>query len=65
MQIMAEFASGLDEDLQRIKANMAEHARSADSYFEGVKAHADHIKAKFQRSMETMSSDFKVSPHWH
>lgn len=59
---MAEFADGLDHDLRKIKEDMAEHARSAGSYFEGVKAHADHLKIKLQNSMEVIITDFKASP---
>jgi hypothetical protein len=58
---MAEFADGLDHDLRKIKEDMAEHAQSADSYFEGVKAHADHLKVKLQNSMEAITTDFKAS----
>lgn len=58
---MAEFANGLEDDLKNIKLNMAAHAQTAESYFEGVKAHAEHLKVKLQESVETLSGDFKVS----
>lgn len=57
---MAEFANGLEDDLRTLKLNMAEHARTADSYFEGVKSHADSLRAKLQDSVDMISSDFKV-----
>jgi len=59
---MAEFADGLDEELRNIKQTMSDHARAADSYFDGLKSHADQLKTKLQNSMEMMSKDFKVGP---
>ena len=58
---MAEFADGLDEDLRIIKENMAEHARSAASYFQGVKSYAENVTAIVQHSIEAISTDFSVS----
>jgi hypothetical protein len=57
---MAEFSNGLSNDLQAIKDSMAEHARSADSYFEGVKSHSEQLKAKIMHSVEAISADFMV-----
>jgi len=58
---LAEFTDGLEDDLKSIKYSMAEHARNADSYFEGVKIHAENLKIKLQESVEAFSGDFKVS----
>jgi len=60
-QIMADFADGLDRDLKFIKQTMSNHTRATDSYFEGVKSHADQLKIKLQASMDSMSKDLKVS----
>lgn len=57
---MAEFADGLNDYLQKSKENMADHARSVDSYFESVKSHADHLRVKLQHSMKAVTTDFKV-----
>jgi hypothetical protein len=57
---MGEFADGLEHDLQKIKEHMAEHARSTDAYFEGMKSQADHMKSRLQNSMEALSTEFKV-----
>lgn len=61
---MAEFSNGLEEDLKNIKASLEEHARSAESYFDGVKLHADNIKIKLQDSVESLSSDFKEASEY-
>jgi len=58
---MAEFASGLDEELRNIKQTMSDQAHAAESYFSGVKSHTDQLKTKLQSSMESISKDFKVS----
>lgn len=60
---MAEFANGLNDDLKVIRENMAEHARSANSYFEGVKSHTEQLKTKILHSVEVITADFMVSPH--
>ncbi|KAG9245100.1 hypothetical protein BJ878DRAFT_541623 [Calycina marina] len=57
-QIMKVFADELDEDLDTIKAKMANHAHAADSYFDGVVNHAENLKKQIQGSMEILSKDF-------
>jgi hypothetical protein len=57
---MAEFATGLENDLQAIKDSMAEHARSTNAYFDGVKSHSEQLKAKILHSVELISTDFRV-----
>ncbi|KAH8601289.1 hypothetical protein B0O99DRAFT_736507 [Bisporella sp. PMI_857] len=58
-QIMAEFADGLDEDLRSIKQKMSDQAHATDSYFEGMKSQAEHLKNKIQVSIDSISTDFK------
>ncbi|KAJ8062796.1 hypothetical protein OCU04_008054 [Sclerotinia nivalis] len=55
--IMRRFAEDLENDLQDLKRNMADHAKAADSYFEGVMAQAEVLKSKVEGAFEVISSE--------
>lgn len=57
-RIMADFAEGLDSDLQRLKQNMAEQTQAMDTHFEGI---LSKMKSKLQGTMEVAISGFMVS----
>jgi hypothetical protein len=59
---MADFSSGLNQELKDMMVNMEAHAREADSYFEGFKSQVEHMRTKVQASFETVSTDIKVNP---
>lgn len=58
---MSQFAADLENDLHDLKQNMADHARAADSYFEGVMTHAEALKTKVEGAFEVISSEALVS----
>lgn len=57
IQIINEFAENLDADLSHIKNSMAEHRKSADLHFGGLKAHIGDLGVELRRAMVVMSSD--------
>jgi len=59
-RIMAEFADDLDKDLKDFRQTMSDQTRAANTYFDGVKSHADQLKTKLQSSMESISKEVKV-----
>lgn len=58
---MSQFAADLENDLHDLEQNMADHARAADSYFEGVMTHAEALKTKVEGAFEVISSEALVS----
>lgn len=58
---MKDLADGMESELRNLKESMAEHARATGSYFEGVMAHAEHMKSKFHGTFESLSNDVLVS----
>lgn len=58
---MSQFAADLENNLRDLKLNMANHARAADSYFEGVMTQADALKTKVEGAFEVISSEALVS----
>ena len=60
IQIINEFAENLDADLSHIKNSMAEHRKSADLHFGGLKAHIGDLGVELRRAMVVMSSDITV-----
>jgi Tfp pilus assembly protein PilE len=59
---MAEFAEGLDLDLEHAKRAMAEQAREMEAYFEDSMTQAGQLRAKMQGTMVAFSNYFQVSP---
>ncbi|TGO46788.1 hypothetical protein BOTNAR_0565g00050 [Botryotinia narcissicola] len=57
VEIMSQFAADLENDLHDLKQNMANHARAADSYFEGAMTQAEAIKTKVEGAFEVISSE--------
>ncbi|RDL37174.1 Uncharacterized protein BP5553_04607 [Venustampulla echinocandica] len=57
VQIMAEFANNLGDELEHLKMSMKAHTHEADEYFEGFMKHAHRLKSKFQDTMETASRE--------
>ncbi|QSZ36144.1 hypothetical protein DSL72_007269 [Monilinia vaccinii-corymbosi] len=57
VEIMSQFAADLEKDLDELKRNMADHAKAADSYFEGVMTQAEALKAKVESTFEIISSE--------
>ncbi|KAI9640626.1 hypothetical protein NHQ30_010925 [Ciborinia camelliae] len=57
VEIMSQFAADLESDLHDLKYNMADHAKAADSYFEGVMAQAEALKTKVEGAFEVVSSE--------
>ncbi|TGO45787.1 hypothetical protein BCON_0365g00050 [Botryotinia convoluta] len=57
VEIMSQFAADLENDLHDLKQNMANHARAAESYFEGVMTQAEALKTKVEGAFETISSE--------
>lgn len=58
---MADLASGMERDLQRFKESMADNARVADSYFEGIMVHTELLKSKIMETFDSVSADVRVS----
>ncbi|CAG8975672.1 hypothetical protein HYALB_00007875 [Hymenoscyphus albidus] len=59
VKIMADFATGLEAELESLKNNMRSHSKDADVFFEGLMNHADGLKSKFHGTMESVASDIK------
>lgn len=60
IQIIAKFKHNLEADYQNHITKMAERVRSTDSYFEGLKSHAEQLRASLQHSAKTISADLTV-----
>ncbi|KAB8293793.1 hypothetical protein EYC80_009277 [Monilinia laxa] len=57
VEIMSQFTADLENDLHDLKRNMADHAKAADSYFEGVMTKAEALKTKVEDAFEVLSSE--------
>ncbi|CAD6449326.1 d4c2e595-a039-4705-b477-c40f1496fb1f [Sclerotinia trifoliorum] len=57
VEIMRQFAEDLEDDLQDLKRNMADHARAAGSYFEEVMMRTEILKTKVEGAFEVISSE--------
>lgn len=60
---MKQFAANLESDLQELNRHMADHARTAESYFEGIYVRAEALKNKVEGAFEIISSEASVSLH--
>lgn len=58
---MSQFAADLEDDLRGLKQNMADHAKAADSYYEGVMTQAEALKTKVEGAFEIMTSEASVN----
>jgi hypothetical protein len=58
---MTQFAANLESDLHDLHNHMADHARTAESYFEGIYARAEALKSKVEGAFEIISSEASVS----
>ncbi|PQE25448.1 nuclear membrane fusion Kar5 protein [Rutstroemia sp. NJR-2017a BBW] len=61
VEIMTQFAANLESDLDDLNKHMADHARTADSYFEGIYARAEALKSKVEGAFEIISAEASVS----
>ena len=57
-RIMAEFAGGLEVDLERVKQSIKDQTRELDSHLESA---LNHVKTKLQGTLEVALTGFQVS----
>ena len=60
-RLMAEFAEGLELDLEHAKQAMAAHTREMDVHFEGTVDRAELLKSTIQGSFEVLTNGVQVS----
>jgi hypothetical protein len=60
-QLMAEFAKGLELDLEYVKSAMAKHTREMDSVFEGTLNQAERLKVTMRSTMKAFLNEIQVS----
>ncbi|KAM3079462.1 hypothetical protein ACMFMG_005893 [Clarireedia jacksonii] len=57
VEIMEQFTANLENDLHDLNRHMADHARTAESYFEGIYSRAEALKNKVEGAFEIISTE--------